>query len=409
MKKRKNRWNLASIVRSTATKAKLTGNDGPVSEREAYPVPENDDDEQKLTRDLSLGGAVLLGLGAKQLFLPALALSHPLLLAITLPTTVVTGRRYLCSLWDAATGKGPLNTDALAGTATVAAVVSGGTATALAGVGVLNLGKYLSQKRAISRTAHEQEGEPNENIPTQSPPSSQAWPDYLAKYAVPASLALGGLIFAPHFISLIPSVEASLAITNQLIAFLRTTPYAPLLYMSTYAVRPMVLPASLLTIAGGLLFGPYWGVLYSIVGSNASAMVAYVIGRYLGERVTGNGQQKQEFVERYAERMRQNPFESVLTMRILYLPYDLVSYLAGGLQIEWKPFLLATALGSLPGIITFVLLGASIQGNTISGIPTLNPSTLAASGVIFVSSLALSRYLKQEEEGDTVTGELGFA
>jgi uncharacterized membrane protein YdjX (TVP38/TMEM64 family) len=131
-----------------------------------------------------------------------------------------------------------------------------------------------------------------------------------------------------------PTVAFSLAITNQLITYLRTTPYAPLLYMTAYSLRPMLLPASLLTIAGGMLFGPSGGLLYSIVGSSASAMVGNLIGGYLGERMVLNQGQKQEVLERYAERMREKPFESVLITRFLYLPYDLVNYLAGALQID---------------------------------------------------------------------------
>ena len=88
---------------------------------------------------------------------------------------------------------------------------------------------------------------------------------------------------------------------------------------------------------------------------------------------------------------------SVLTMRFIFLPYDLVNYLAGFLKIDWKPFLLATLLGSLPGGFSFVLVGASIEGNAINEIPSLDPITLGFSVAIFISSLALSRYFKKRE------------
>ena len=44
-------------------------------------------------------------------------------------------------------------------------------------------------------------------------------------------------------------------------------------------------------------------------------------------------------------------------MRLVYVPYDLVNYLAGFLRIGWMPFILATALGSLPDTLSFVLFG----------------------------------------------------
>ena len=186
-------------------------------------------------------------------------------------------------------------------------------------------------------------------------------------------------------------------VVNQLIVVLSTSSIGPLLYILVYALRPLIFfSAAVLTLAAGLLFGPVWGMVYSIVGSNVSAMVAYYIGRYFGEGVL-DADDSENVVQRYAERMRKNPFESILTMRFIFLPYDLVNYLAGFLKVDWKPFLLATLLGSLPGGLSFVLIGASIEGNAINEIPSLNPVTLGISVVIFISSLGLSRYFKSRE------------
>ncbi len=102
-------------------------------------------------------------------------------------------------------------------------------------------------------------------------------------------------------------------------------------------------------------------------------------------------------MQRYADRMRDNSFETTLTMRFIFLPYDLVSYLAGLLRIDYKAFILATILGSLPGTISFVLAGASVPVDSLlqnNFRPSLNPWALAASVLIFVVSLAFSRYLK---------------
>jgi len=176
-------------------------------------------------------------------------------------------------------------------------------------------------------------------------------------------------------------------------------------YVLVYLARPIVLfPASILTIVGGILFGPVLGVLVVVLAANASAMVAYGVGRLLGhapgtsDAVTGT--EATSFARRWSNRMRDNSFETVLIMRLLFLPYDLVNYVSGMLRLHWMPFLLATALGSLPGTVSFVLLGASID-RVDEGIGGIDPATLVVGLVIFVVSLALARLLRRRQPDQT--------
>jgi len=97
--------------------------------------------------------------------------------------------------------------------------------------------------------------------------------------------------------------------------------------------------------------------------------------------------------------MRENSFETVMVMRFIFLPYDAVSYLAGFLRIKYLPFILATALGSIPGTMAFIGFGASIE-RFDGALPKLNPVTLGFSFAIFVVSLALSRMFKKRETKD---------
>jgi len=176
--------------------------------------------------------------------------------------------------------------------------------------------------------------------------------------------------------------------------------FGPLLYILIYAGRPLLFfPATILTLLGGFLFGPI-GILYTIVGSNASAMVTFGIGWFLGEDVLQD-EEKSGVIQKYTRRMRENSFETVLIMRLIFLPYDLVNYVSGFLKINWKAFLLATAVGSVPGTISFVLLGASFGtlDELLAGEVQLNPVTVIASVVIIGISLVLSRYIKKREAG----------
>ena len=57
----------------------------------------------------------------------------------------------------------------------------------------------------------------------------------------------------------------------------------PAIYIVVYTLRPVTFfSAVLFTVAGGFLFGPLWGVVYTVIGANPSAIVAYLIGRYFG-------------------------------------------------------------------------------------------------------------------------------
>lgn len=177
------------------------------------------------------------------------------------------------------------------------------------------------------------------------------------------------------------------------------TPYGPLIYLLIYAIRPLAFfSAALLTLAAGAIFGPVLGIVYTIIASNTSATVAYFLGRFLGTGLL-DAEQSTGIVQQYTARLRRNSFETILIMRFIFLPYDLVNYLAGFLRINYSAFILATILGSIPGTFTFVLAGASVNIDEVLmgrvSASVFNPWAITASLGLFVGSLALSRYFKQ--------------
>ena len=194
----------------------------------------------------------------------------------------------------------------------------------------------------------------------------------------------------------------TLADSLQLIVdFLTASLLGPVFYIVIYALRPLIFfPATVLTLLGGFLFGPI-GILWTIIGSNASALVAYTVGRYFGTGVL-EGEEETNVIQKYTQRMRQNSFETVLIMRLLFWPYDLVNYAAGFLKIRWQPFILATAIGSIPGTISFVLLAGSFGtlDELVAGDFQVNPLTLIFSVALILVSIGLSRFIKRREASE---------
>jgi uncharacterized membrane protein YdjX (TVP38/TMEM64 family) len=124
------------------------------------------------------------------------------------------------------------------------------------------------------------------------------------------------------------------------------------------------------------------------------------MGRYFGQGLLGS-ERTSGTLGRYAGRMRENGFEAVLLLRLVYVPFDPVSILAGSLGIGWRRFVLATLLGSLPAILSLVLFGASLETDFSGRGFRLNPWILLASVILFAFSLLLSRYIKRRK----VTGK----
>ncbi len=187
-----------------------------------------------------------------------------------------------------------------------------------------------------------------------------------------------------------------LQVVQRMLVFMQNGAWGVLIYVILYAVRPLILfPATVLTLAGGFVFGPFLGVLYTIIAGNISSTIAFYVGQFFGDDILkddgSNG-----IIQRYTRRMRENSFETVMVMRFIFLPYDAVSYLAGFLKIKFVPFILATALGSIPGTVAFIGFGASIE-SLDGGLPKLNPVTLGFSIVIFIVSIVLSRIFKKRE------------
>jgi uncharacterized membrane protein YdjX (TVP38/TMEM64 family) len=58
--------------------------------------------------------------------------------------------------------------------------------------------------------------------------------------------------------------------------------WAPILFLLLYTLATVLfVPGSVLTVAGGALFGPIWGTLWNLTGATLGATLAFFIARYL--------------------------------------------------------------------------------------------------------------------------------
>jgi uncharacterized membrane protein YdjX (TVP38/TMEM64 family) len=185
---------------------------------------------------------------------------------------------------------------------------------------------------------------------------------------------------------------------TDLVDAIQGSAWGPLAFVAVYLVRPLIFfSAAVLTVAGGFLFGPVGGVVLVVIAANGSAMVAYGLARWLGGERFADPEATGRLT-RWTRRLRDRSFETVIVMRLVYLPYDLVSYLAGALRIHPVAFLAGTAIGSAPATVAFVLFGASLESFD-GGVPQIDAPVLIASGVMLVAGLAISHLLRRRDAG----------
>lgn len=140
------------------------------------------------------------------------------------------------------------------------------------------------------------------------------------------------------------------------------------------------LPASLITISAGFLFGFLPGIILANLGSTLGAAAMFLFGRFLFRDFVERQVAKSGFLKNFDRLVEKRGFKIVILARLaIFMPYGLLNYAFSATKIRLGAFVLGSMLGMLPGSILYVLIGNSIEN--LSDLLTFNfkPSDLANS------------------------------
>ncbi|MBR6956472.1 MAG: TVP38/TMEM64 family protein, partial [Firmicutes bacterium] len=141
-----------------------------------------------------------------------------------------------------------------------------------------------------------------------------------------------------------------------------------------------VIPGEVFQVAAGYLFGPFWGVIYAIIGCLLGEAVAFGLARVLGQGFVRLFMSEEQF-NKYKERLNSN--KAYTLCFILYLipgiPKDILCYVAGASEIKFLPFLIISMVGRLPGLIGSIVMGSLVdKGNYMLAAIILGIACVAA-------------------------------
>lgn len=147
---------------------------------------------------------------------------------------------------------------------------------------------------------------------------------------------------------------------------LRESWWAPAALILAYVVfSPLWVPASVLMITGGVVFGLAWGSLYNFVGTFLGGAATYYLGRFLGRdfvlHLAGDRLKRAERV------LARRGFWSLVGIRFVPLPYPLVNYCAALAGVRPGIFLATTAIGLLPTVVLFTYFADTLARAATTG------------------------------------------
>ncbi len=182
---------------------------------------------------------------------------------------------------------------------------------------------------------------------------------------------------------------------------------APILFIIAYTLSVTVfVPATLLTLAGGMLFGPVWGTLYNLIAATIAATLMMLIARYVAGDViaTRTGRRLRAIMTGVDE----EGWRFVFLMRLIPgIPFAVLNFALGLTRIRLGPYVLATLVGMIPAAIVINYVGyagreAALGGEAIAEKALIGLGALAALALVTRLVMRLHRRRRAAAQSDAV-------
>ena len=133
--------------------------------------------------------------------------------------------------------------------------------------------------------------------------------------------------------------------------------WAPFLFILVYIVATVLfLPGSVLTLAGGAMFGPVIGTFCNITGASIGAGLSFLISRYLASNWVSK--RSGGTLKKLITGVEKEGWRFVAFVRLVpVFPFNILNYALGLTKIRFFEYLIATFVFMLPGAIAYTYVG----------------------------------------------------
>ncbi|XP_041001011.1 TVP38/TMEM64 family membrane protein slr0305 [Juglans microcarpa x Juglans regia] len=140
-------------------------------------------------------------------------------------------------------------------------------------------------------------------------------------------------------------------------------PWGPVVLAVAYIpLTVLAVPASVLTLGGGYLFGLPVGFVADSIGATVGAGAAFLLGRTIGKSFVVSKLKDYPQFQSVAIAIRRSGFKIVLLLRLVpLLPFSMLNYLLSVTPVPIGEYLLASWLGMMPITLTLVYVGTTLK------------------------------------------------
>lgn len=132
-------------------------------------------------------------------------------------------------------------------------------------------------------------------------------------------------------------------------------------FIALYAVLTVfMLPASILTVASGFLFGTLIGAPAVVIGATIGACVLFLAAKTsLQETLKGVAG---PFISKMEKEYNESPFSYLFTLRLIpVFPFAVANIAPALLGAKFRDYLITTAVGIIPGTVAYSLIGNGLR------------------------------------------------
>jgi len=164
--------------------------------------------------------------------------------------------------------------------------------------------------------------------------------------------------------------------------------FAPIVFVIIQILEVVLTPIShyVVGLAGGFIFGTWYGFILNYIGRVIGTLIAFYLGRNFGRKIIKH-LVKQENVAKYDKLFEKGKLILFLMYFLPIFPDDELSYLAGFSSMKARVFIPIILLGHIGGSLGLAFLG--------SGLSYSNPFFIIFSLVTLIAGVLFMIFYKR--------------